>query len=38
MARADKRLRKMRENPRDWRIEELQSVADSVPEMNDERS
>lgn len=30
MARADKRLQKMRSNPRDWRIEELQSVADSL--------
>jgi predicted RNA binding protein YcfA (HicA-like mRNA interferase family) len=28
MARSDKRLQKMRANPRDWRIEEIQSVAD----------
>jgi hypothetical protein len=26
----DKRLRKMRTNPRDWRIEDLQSVADRL--------
>lgn len=38
MTRADKRLWKMRENPRDWCIEELQSVADSVQEMNNERA
>jgi hypothetical protein len=30
MARGDKRLLKMRENPRDWRIEEIQSVADAL--------
>ena len=30
MSRADKRLQKMRRNPRDWRIEEIQSVADSL--------
>jgi hypothetical protein len=30
MARADKRLQKMRQNPRDWRIEDIQSVADSL--------
>ncbi len=30
MARADKRLQKMRQNPRDWRIEEIQGVADSL--------
>lgn len=30
MSRADKRLQKMRQNPRDWRIEEIQSVADSL--------
>ncbi|MDR1242851.1 MAG: type II toxin-antitoxin system HicA family toxin [Deltaproteobacteria bacterium] len=30
MVQADKRLRKMRDNPRDWRIEELQSVAGSL--------
>ena len=27
MSRADKRLQKMRQNPRDWRIEDLQAVA-----------
>jgi hypothetical protein len=26
MARADKQLRKMRENPRDWRIEEFKAL------------
>jgi len=30
MTRADKRLRKMRQNPRDWRIEDIQSLADSL--------
>ena len=30
MSRVDKRLQKMRQNPRDWRIEEIQSVADSL--------
>ena len=30
MSRADKRLQKMRQNPRDWRIEEIQSIADSL--------
>jgi len=30
MTRADRRLQKMRQNPRDWRIEEIQSVADSL--------
>ena len=30
MTKADKRLQKMRHNPRDWRIEDLQSVADSL--------
>ena len=30
MARADKRLRKMRQNPHDWRIEEIQIVADNL--------
>lgn len=30
MARADKRLQKMRQNPRDWRVEDIQSVADSL--------
>ena len=30
MSRADKRLQKMRQNPRDWRIGEIQSVADSL--------
>ena len=30
MARADKRLQKMRDSPHDWRIDELQSVADSL--------
>ena len=30
MARADKRLQKMRQKPRDWRIEDVQSVADSL--------
>ena len=30
MARAYKRLQKMRQNPRDWRIEDIQSVADSL--------
>ena len=30
MSRADKRLQKMRRNPRDWRIEEIRSVADSL--------
>ena len=27
MSRKDKVLRKMRENPRDWRIEEIQHIA-----------
>lgn len=27
MTKADKTLNKMRDNPRDWRIEELESVA-----------
>jgi predicted RNA binding protein YcfA (HicA-like mRNA interferase family) len=30
MARADKRLQKMRQNPRDWRIEDIQSLAGSL--------
>jgi hypothetical protein len=30
MARTDKRLQKMQQNPRDWRIEDIQSVADSL--------
>lgn len=30
MTRADKRLQKMRRNPRDWRIEDIQNVADSL--------
>ena len=30
MSRADKRLQKMRQNPRDWRIDEIQSVADRL--------
>ena len=30
MSRADKRLQKMRQNPRDWRIDEIQSIADSL--------
>jgi len=30
MTRADKRLQKMRQNPRDWRIEDIQNVADSL--------
>ena len=30
MTRADKRLQKMRQNPRDWRIGDIQSVADSL--------
>ena len=30
MVRADKRLQKMRQNQRDWRIEEIQNVADSL--------
>lgn len=30
MARSDKRLAQMRQNPRDWRIEEIQGVADSL--------
>jgi predicted RNA binding protein YcfA (HicA-like mRNA interferase family) len=28
MTQADKRLKKMRQNPRDWRIEDIQTVAD----------
>ncbi len=27
MSRKDKRLQKMRQNPRDWRIEDIQAVA-----------
>ena len=30
MSRADKRLQKMRQNPRDWRIDAIQSIADSL--------
>jgi hypothetical protein len=30
MSRAGKRLQKMRQNPRDWRIEDIQSIADSL--------
>ena len=30
MTRSDKRLARMRRNPRDWRIEEIQSVADRL--------
>lgn len=30
MTKLDKRWRKMRQNPRGWRIEELQSLADSL--------
>ena len=30
MSRADKRLQKMRQNPRDWRIDEIQNIADSL--------
>ena len=30
MARTDKQLQKMRQNPRDWRIEVIQNVADSL--------
>jgi hypothetical protein len=30
MGRTDKRLQKMRANPRDWRIEEIKSVADAL--------
>ena len=30
MTRADKRWQKMRRNPRDWRIEDIQSLADSL--------
>jgi hypothetical protein len=30
MTRADKTLDKMRANPRDWRIEQLKSVADAM--------
>jgi hypothetical protein len=30
MTRADKRLQKMRQNPRDWRIDDVQSIADGL--------
>lgn len=30
MSRTEKRLQKMRQNPRDWRIEDVQAVADSL--------
>jgi predicted RNA binding protein YcfA (HicA-like mRNA interferase family) len=30
MGRIDKRLQQMKGNPRDWRIEEIQSVADAL--------
>ena len=30
MAQVDKRLQRMRENLRDWRIEELRSIADKL--------
>lgn len=30
MAKSDKRLQKMKNNPRDWRIEEIQALADSL--------
>ena len=30
MTNVDKRLEKMRANPKDWRIEDLQAIADSL--------
>lgn len=30
MGKKDKRILKMRNNPRDWRIEEIQSLADAL--------
>ena len=30
MSRHDKRLQRMRQNPRDWRIEEIQSIATAL--------